>query len=94
MFHTFRFAVVAAASALLTLVPIQAMASDPSMRCGTHLIYAGGGKGSSRMYEILKKCGEPEAKNGNNWVYTQGNMIRILTFNFEGRLRLIESERK
>lgn len=62
--------------------------------CGTHLIYAGAGRDSSRMYEVLKKCGEPEAKNGNNWIYAQGNMIRILTFNLEGRLGLIESERK
>jgi len=45
------------------------------------------------MYEVLKKCGEPEAKNGNTWIYLQGNMRRILTFNFEGRLMRIESRR-
>jgi len=43
------------------------------------------------MYEVLKKCGEPEAKNGNNWIYLQGSMRRILTFNVDGRLRRIES---
>lgn len=94
MFQTFRFAAVATAGVLLTLVPMHAMASDRSMRCGTHLIYAGGGRDSSRMYEVLKKCGEPEAKNGNDWIYTQGSMVRILTFNSEGRLRRIESKRK
>ncbi len=45
------------------------------------------------MYEVLKKCGEPEAKNGNTWIYLQGSMRRILTFNFEGRLARIESRR-
>jgi hypothetical protein len=45
------------------------------------------------MYEVLKKCGEPEAKYGNNWIYVQGSMRRILTFNYEGRLLRIESER-
>ncbi len=63
------------------------------MRCGTYLIYAGGGKDSAGMYEVLKKCGEPDAKNGNAWIYLQGSMRRILTFNFEGRLLRIESRR-
>jgi hypothetical protein len=63
------------------------------MRCGTYLIHAGGGPDSSWMYEVLKKCGEPSAKNGNNWIYVQGSMHRILTFNFEGRLQRIESRR-
>jgi len=93
MFQTIRVASVAAAGLFLTLVAMQAMAADRSIRCGTHLIYGGGGRDSSRMYEVLKKCGEPEAKNGNNWIYTQGSMLRILTFNFEGRLALIESQR-
>jgi hypothetical protein len=35
------------------------------MRCGTYLIYAGGGKDSAGMSEVLKKSGEPEVKNGN-----------------------------
>jgi hypothetical protein len=45
------------------------------------------------MYEVLKKCGEPEAKYGNTWCYVQGSMRRILTFNYEGRVLRIESER-
>ena len=77
---------------LLCLTATQALASDRTMRCGTYLIYAGGFD-SSGMYEILKKCGEPEAKNGNTWIYLQGNMRRVLTFNFEGRLMRIESRR-
>ncbi len=78
---------------ILALVAIQSMASDRSMRCGTYLIYAGGGKDSAGMYEVLKKCGEPEAKNGNTWIYVQGSMRRILTFNYQGRLQRIESRR-
>ncbi len=78
---------------ILALVAIQSMASDRSMRCGTYLIYAGGGKDSAGMYEVLKKCGEPEAKSGNTWIYVQGSMRRILTFNYQGRLQRIESRR-
>jgi hypothetical protein len=93
MFHTTRFAAVAAAGLFLTLVAIQAMAADRSMRCGGQIIYSGGGKTSAGMYEVLKKCGEPEVKDGNNWIYTQGSMVRTLTFNYEGRLAVIESRR-
>ena len=76
---------------ILALFSMQSIALDRSMRCGRHLIHAGGGKDSAGMYEVLKKCGEPEAKNGNNWIYLQGSMRRILTFNVDGRLRRIES---
>ena len=78
---------------ILSFVSMQSMASDRSMRCGTHLIVAGGGKDSAGIYEMLKKCGEPEAKSGNTWLYLQGSMRRILTFNYEGRLQRIESRR-
>ncbi len=63
------------------------------MRCGQHLIYAGGGKDSASMYEVLKKCGEPEAKQGNIWIYKQGSMRRMLTFRGDGKLQRIESVR-
>jgi len=78
---------------ILVLFAIQSVASDRTIRCGRYLIYAGGGKDSSGMYEILKKCGEPEAKRRDTWIYIQGNMRRILTFNYEGKLQRIESER-
>ena len=66
-----KFPVVMVAGLVLTLVAMQSMASDRSIRCGTYLIHAGGGKDSAIMYEVLKKCGEPEAKNGNTWIYVQ-----------------------
>jgi hypothetical protein len=93
MFYTTKFAPAATAGLVLALVATQSMASERYIRCGTHLIHGDGGKDSARMYEVLKKCGEPEAKNGNTWIYLQGNMRRILTFNFDGRLMRIESRR-
>ena len=81
------------AGILLLCVAMAVQASDRSIRCGNNLIHAGGGKDSSGMYEVLKKCGEPVAKHGNTWIYEQGNMRRILTFNHEGRLQMIESRR-
>ena len=79
---------------LLILSATAAQASDRSIRCGNYLIHAGGGKSSSNMYEVLKKCGEPVAQSGYTWIYEQGNMTRVLTFNYEGRLQRIESRRK
>jgi len=75
---------------VMCLGSVLAHASDRSMRCGRHLIHSGGGKDSAGMYEVLKKCGEPEAKYGNTWIYVQGSMRRTLTFR-DGRLFLIES---
>jgi len=94
MFHTTKLTFVAALGLFISINAMQAVASDRSIRCGTYLIYGGGGKDSAGMYEVLKKCGEPEAKEGNNWIYVQGNMLRVLTFNYEGRLAKIESRRK
>ena len=48
----FNTAKIAAAILLLTFFAIQAIASDRSMRCGTYLIYGGGGKNSTGMYEV------------------------------------------
>ena len=78
----------------LLLAATAAQASDRSIRCGKHLLYAGGGSNSALQYEVLKKCGEPAAQTGNAWIYYQGNMVRHLTFNHQGRLLRIESTRK
>lgn len=93
MIYKNRFSAKLTIALIFALCAMQSIASDKSMRCGTYLIVAGGGKDSAGMYEVLKKCGEPEAKNGNTWLYLQGSMRRILTFNFEGRLLRIESRR-
>ena len=94
MFDATKLTFVAALGLFISIIAMQAVASDRSMRCGGYLIYAGGGKDSASMYEVLKKCGEPEAKNGDSWIYVQGSMLRILTFNYQSRLQIIESERK
>lgn len=88
-----KFAVFLATGLSLILFGLQSMAADRSIRCGTFLIYSGGGKDSARIYEVLKKCGEPVEKYGNDWIYVQGSMRRILTFNAEGKLLRIESRR-
>ena len=93
MFRSKKIVSMSAVGLLLALVAGQSPASDRSIRCGTYLIYGGGGRDSTGMYEVLKKCGEPEARYGNTWIYIQGNMRRILTFNYEGRVLRIESER-
>jgi hypothetical protein len=89
-----HIAKIAATVLLLAFVAAQAIAADRSMRCGTYLIYSGGGKNSTGMYEVLRKCGEPTIKNSDTWIYEQGSMFRVLTFNYEGRLARIESRRK
>jgi hypothetical protein len=94
MFRSTKLTFVTALGLFIFLIAMQAVASDRSIRCGTYLIYGGGGKDSASMYEVLKKCGEPEAKNANNWIYVQGSMLRVLTFNYEGRLATIESRRQ
>ena len=94
MLRTTKLIAIALCGFSLLVPAMPAGASDRSIRCGTYLILGGGGKDSASMYEVLKKCGEPEAKNGNNWVYIQGSMMRVLTFNYEGRLTIIESRSK
>ncbi len=86
-----KFPVVMVAGLVLTLVAMPLLASDRSIRCGTYLIHAGGGKDSAGMYEVLKKCGDPEAKHGNTRVHVHGSMRRILIFNYEGRVQRMES---
>lgn len=93
MSRLIRNSVLLSMSIALAAAASSAEASDKSMRCGRYLIHAGGGKDSAVMYEVLKKCGQPEAKNGDQWIYRQNNVHRVLTFNFEGRLQRIESHR-
>jgi hypothetical protein len=46
-------------------VPAQAM----SIRCGVHLIQAGGGEDAPSQSEVLDKCGEPAERRGLLWIY-------------------------
>lgn len=78
---------------VLALAAASTFASDRSIRCGTHLVYGGGGKNAADMYEVLKKCGEPAEKMGLSWIYIQGNSTRTLTFDYNGKLQIIETRR-
>lgn len=71
---------------LLTLEP--AFASG-SMRCGSHIISAGGRSGPG-MYEVLKKCGEPTDRFGNTWIYQKGSTKNVVHFNTAGVVTRIE----
>jgi hypothetical protein len=88
-----RITILLVAGLSIFLIGTESMASDRSIRCGTHLIKGGGYKDSAGQYEVLKKCGEPKQKNGDTWIYEQGSMLRILIFNYEGKLDRIESRK-
>ncbi len=82
--------IVATVFLLSTLLMELALAAG-SMRCGTHIISAGGRHGPGK-YEVLKKCGEPTARSGNSWLYEQsGGARRLAVFDSSGNLARIES---
>jgi hypothetical protein len=57
-----------------------------SMRCGSHIISAGGLHGPGK-YEVLKKCGEPTVRSGNTWVYDRpGGVKYVVVFDSNGNL--------
>jgi len=81
--------IVASAILLSTLLMELALAAD-SIRCGTHIITAGGRHGPGK-YEVLKKCGEPAARSGNTWIYEQhGGVTRVVVFDASGNLARID----
>jgi hypothetical protein len=86
MFKKSLLIVTAIVLSALTLEP--AVASG-SMRCGTHIISAGGRAGTG-MYEVLKKCGEPAERFGNTWVYQRGSAEYTVHFNPAGEVSRIE----
>jgi hypothetical protein len=76
--------------AILFLLIKPAMAD--SMRCGSHIIDAGG-LHAPTMDEVLEKCGEPDERLGATWVYKdQDRLTRRLHFNANGELNRIETE--
>ncbi len=81
--------IVASVILLSTLLMELALAAD-SIRCGTHIITAGGLHGPGK-YEVLKKCGEPTARSGNTWIYEQhGGGRRVVVFDASGNLERID----
>jgi hypothetical protein len=81
--------IVASVFLLSTQLVDLALAAD-SIRCGTHIITAGGRHGPDK-YEVLKKCGEPTSRFGNTWVYEQhGGARRTVVFDAVGNVMRIE----
>ncbi len=77
------------AVAVTTLVMME-IASARSMRCGTHVISTGQ-RSSPGMYEVLKRCGEPDTRYGNTWVYEKSSSVAYrVTFTSDGRIQSIE----
>ncbi len=80
------------ASVVLMLLAQPAL-SGGTMKCGIHLIHAGGRHPPSK-YEVLKKCGEPTFREGNTWVYqTRRGASRMLQFNRKGYVVNIQEGR-
>lgn len=69
---------------LFTVIATAALPFQPvhsgMITCGVHYI-----QDSTRTpptkYEVLKKCGEPEYREGDTWVYKKGGREREITFN-------------
>lgn len=80
--------IVASVILLSTLLMELALAAD-SIRCGTHIITAGGRHGPGK-YEVLKKCGEPTSRSGNTWVYEQHGGVRRVVFDASDNLARID----
>jgi hypothetical protein len=78
------------ATFVLSLFVIEPVLASGSLRCGTHVISAGY-RDSPGMYEVLKRCGEPDARYGRTWVYEKSSSVtRVVTFSENGQIRSIE----
>ena len=62
-----------------------------SIRCGSHIISDGGRSGPGQ-YEVLKRCGEPNSRQGNTWIYRKGeNQRYVIVFNDSGEIARINT---
>lgn len=78
------------AALLIAAVSIEPAFANGSIRCGTHIVTPGGRHGPGK-YEVLKKCGEPTARQGDTWVYEQPrDGKRVLRFDANGNLTRVE----
>ncbi len=63
-----------------------------SIRCGSHLLQDRGAEHGPTMYEVLKKCGEPEERRGQIWIYKIRGKYWSLHFDGYGYLWRIHRE--
>jgi hypothetical protein len=69
-----------------TLAMHQAFAD--TFRCGTKLVDVGDSE-----YDLLDRCGEPSARDGNRWIYDRGpEQLTIIVKVGEGVVRSINTE--
>ena len=69
-----------------TLAMHQACAD--SLRCGTKLVDVG-----ASVYELLDRCGEPSAREGNRWIYDRGpGELKMIVRVGEGVVQSIHTE--
>jgi hypothetical protein len=81
MFNIFK--VIGAA---LLLAGFMQPAFASSMRCGTHIISSGQGN-SPGQYEVLKRCGEPDIRQGDTWIYEMSSSVsRRIRFDRQGNI--------
>ncbi len=73
------------ATFILSIIIIEPALAN-SMRCGTHIITASM-RDSPGMYEVLKRCGEPDARYGKTWIYEKSSSItRVVKFTSDGQI--------
>lgn len=78
------------AAFILSITIIEPALATGSMRCGTHVISAGY-RDSPGMYEVLKRCGEPDVRYGKTWVYEKSSSVkRVVRFTGDGQVLSIE----
>ena len=83
-----KLKLIIAALVISTVITESAMAIG-SMRCGTHIITSGMSD-SPGKYEVLKRCGEPTARDGDTWVYKRSSSITKVVRFSNGQLLSIE----
>ena len=78
---------------LLAMIVVSVFVIEPAlagMRCGTHIISAGQPNAPGK-YEVLKRCGEPEQRYGDTWIYKKSSSVSTeLRFDSNGRLMSIQ----
>ncbi len=86
---TFKLKLTIAAF-ILSIIIIEPVLATGSMRCGTHVITAGK-RDSPGMYEVLKRCGEPNVRYGRTWIYEKSSSVsRVVKFTSNGQILSIE----
>jgi hypothetical protein len=80
---------LALSAALCAGLVFSTQASASSVRCGVHLIQ-GGGRHGPTQFEVLRKCGEPRERRGNNWYYRMNGRKFELRFDGNGILNTVK----